>query len=123
MHSISTEQHYSFPIAKAQEWHQQRDVSNPNSEAEAGINFAGGKDNLDDDDDVGCEDFLKLCTTDPNEEHDEMSADLHKCGIHLAQAKMHQMCGNHEEAIKSLNKSMTHFARFHKALKGATEDN
>jgi hydroxypyruvate isomerase len=118
MNSISTFQGNSvnWALEKAQEWHQQREIGDPDDESEAGIQ------NDADTDDVGVDEFLKACSPADGEEHDQMSKDLHLCAQHLGNAKVHQMCSNHEEAIKSLNKAMTHFQRFHSALKAATKE-
>jgi hypothetical protein len=130
MHSISTIQFNSLghALEKAQEWHQQRIVGDPADEAETGSTLDNsssqeiGEAYPDENDDQSVDDFMKVCTPDEGEEHDDTSKHLYKCGLHLAKAKMAHMAGDHEQVGRSINSAMASYSKLHAGLKAATQD-
>jgi hypothetical protein len=96
-------------------WHSQREIDDPQSEAEAGIDFDSETDEVD------VDDFLKMLDSADIENDDETSAHLHRCGLHLCKAKLAHLSGDHEQCTRSINAAMASYGKFHQALKTATD--
>jgi hypothetical protein len=97
------------------EWHTQREIDDPQSEAESGVDFDSETD------DVDVDDFLKMIGSADPENDDETSAHLHRCGLHLCKAKLAHLSGDHEQCTRSINAAMDSYGKFHRALKSQTE--
>jgi hypothetical protein len=96
------------------EWHTQRQIADPQSEAESGVDS-------DPDDDVGASDFLKLLEDDA-QEVDETGGHLAKLGQHLLKAKLAHIADDGEGCYRSLNAAMDSYQKFHSALKSQMEE-
>jgi len=97
------------------EWHTQRQINDPQSEAENGVDFESETD------DVDVDDFLKMIDSADPDNDDETSQHLHRVGLHLCKAKLAHLAGDHEQCTRSINAAMSSYGKVHQALKAATE--
>ena len=118
-------------------WHTQRDVADPNSEAQTGDDdvqhYPGEEDDRESDlgyfmakhtqsyDDISPQAFLDGLDSGDDGECDEGGAHLACCAQHLANAKEAHTGGDAEGCHKALNGALYHFAAFHKVLRGAMD--
>jgi hypothetical protein len=116
-------------------WQTQRDVADPNSEAQTGDDdvqhYPGEEDDRETDlgyftakhmqsyDDINPQTFLDGLDSGDDGECDEGGAHLACCAQHLANAKEAHTGGDVEGCHKALNGAMYHFSQFHKSLKEA----
>jgi hypothetical protein len=98
-------------------WHTQRDVTDPNSEADEGIDSVGTNGSPDDDDDVNESTILAKIDNDIYDGCDPNGAELNKIGLHLLKARLACQAGDGAEAYRSINRAIRSFDTFHSSLK------
>jgi hypothetical protein len=98
-----------FRGGEAIAWNTQRNVTDPNSEAEEG------------DDDVDDADILGKINQDTEDGCDARGKELNRIGIHLLKARLANRSGDHSQCYKSLNAALKSFDKFHQSLKDHLE--